>query len=36
MTKVNLDQGQGRKKVGRSVLLGAAFLMATSAIDQGF
>ncbi|MFE6170504.1 NRAMP family divalent metal transporter [Viridibacillus arvi] len=36
MTKVNLDQGQGRKKVGRSVLLGAAFLMATSAIGPGF
>ncbi|MGF9979077.1 NRAMP family divalent metal transporter [Viridibacillus arvi] len=36
MTKVSLDQGQGRKKVGRSVLLGAAFLMATSAIGPGF
>ncbi|KOO51213.1 NRAMP family divalent metal transporter [Viridibacillus arvi] len=36
MTKVSLNQGQGSKKVGRSVLLGAAFLMATSSIGPGF
>ncbi|MFS0574122.1 NRAMP family divalent metal transporter [Sporosarcina sp. 179-K 3D1 HS] len=36
MNKEKLEQNQGTRKVSRSVLLGAAFLMATSSIGPGF
>ncbi|MDI2589076.1 divalent metal cation transporter [Psychrobacillus sp. NEAU-3TGS] len=36
MTKQKIETANTNKKVGKSVLLGAAFLMATSAIGPGF
>ncbi|MEK3934966.1 NRAMP family divalent metal transporter [Sporosarcina sp. FSL W7-1349] len=36
MNEEQLKQNQGKPKAGRSVLLGAAFLMATSSIGPGF
>ncbi|MBO1912221.1 hypothetical protein J4G37_46420, partial [Microvirga sp. 3-52] len=36
MKEIKLDNLQGKPKVKKSVLLGAAFLMATSSVGPGF